>query len=183
MYTQKETPMKILVLSLALLSAMAHADNQPLETPGIRETAARLTVYRAGGTPLYMARAARLVRGDGERIRLRPGRFRTFELAPGTHTLSADLWDVPGECAIELTVAPGQHRYVEVSPRTTNLAAALPAAAVFDSTPAGMLPTLAVMLAGQAMESSARACGGAFSLVEVDPGQAAERMRRLRPAR
>lgn len=174
---------RTLAFSLLLLPFSAYAGDSTDVTPDRQDAAPRLTVYRSGGTPLYMARAARLVQGDGERTRLRPGRFRTFELAPGTHTLSADLWDVPGECTLELTVAPGQHRYVEVSPRAANLAAGLPAAAVFDSTPAGMLPTLAVMLAGQAVESSARACGGAFSLVEVDPGQAAERMRRLRPAR
>jgi len=144
---------------------------------------ARLHVFRVGDTPQYAVRTASL-RIDGvDHPGLAPGQFQSFRVAPGTHRIVVDMWDVPGRCELQVEVVAGSERYFEVSPRVGSAAAMLPGALVPVNSFASLLASGAVMMSGLAVESAGKACGGAFQVVEQPGELARSRLASLRASR
>jgi hypothetical protein len=140
---------------------------------------AKVTIFRESDTLLYSARTARLVI-DGEREgRLAMGGFRTFTVPPGSHVLTVKMWDTPGTCELTVDVQPDAEYFYEVTPRVTSFTASMPAALVGTS-PAGVLFGAGLSSAGQAAESAHKDCGGAFSIVPVEPANALPKVATLR---
>lgn len=76
--------------------------------------------------------------------------FITFDIAPGFHTITADLWDAPGSCSTTARLDGGNRYYFQVEPRT-----------------AATVAQVAFGLVGAAIESSGNMCGGAFAIFPV----------------
>jgi hypothetical protein len=104
----------------------------------------------------YSARSVRIA-FDGQTVgKVDRKGFNVFDVSPGAHTLTADIWDMPGKCELAVDLQPAQVYYFELSPRTESLASGLVLGAI-----------------GMAIESSGKECGGAFEIAPV-PKEAAE---------
>lgn len=165
-----------------LLSACAANGLPYSEHPAssvVLDGVAKVTIFRESDTLLYSARTARLVI-DGEREgRLAMGGFRTFTVPPGAHVLTVKMWDTPGACELTVDIEPDVEYFYEVTPRVTSYTASMPAALVGTS-PAGVLFGAGLSAAGQAAESAHKDCGGAFSIVPVEPANALPKVAALR---
>lgn len=104
----------------------------------------------------YSARSVRIALDGTTLGKVDRKGFNVFDVSPGPHTLTADLWDAPGKCEIALDLEPAKVYYFEVSPRVGSLVGGL---------------TLGIL--GMAIESSGKECGGAFAITPV-PQEAAE---------
>lgn len=109
--------------------------------------------------PQLAMRMARVHLDDRPLTALAAGERRRLEVPPGRHRLAVDLWDQPGHCEMVVEIAAGQTLALKVSPRCEALAAATPGALVPDP-----LLGAAALVAGQAVESTGRRCGGAFRI-------------------
>jgi hypothetical protein len=113
-------------------------------------SSARLYFFRTRETAQYSARSASIkIDGNGVGGCDYAG-FSLFDVTPGKHLVTVDMWDSPGTCALPIEVAAGNEYYLEIKPRTGNLIGAL-----------------AGGLIGAAAESSGKECGGAFSVEPV----------------
>ena len=121
-----------------------HLGSQAAPAPGN----ARMVVYRTGEDTQGSARDAR-ISVDGKTVgKVAHMGFSSFEVAQGSHVLTADLWDIPGACKVQFDVRPNVDYYFEVTPRVETIVSA------------ALLGAL-----GQAMESAGKECGGAFAIV------------------
>jgi hypothetical protein len=140
---------------------------------------AKVTIFRENDTLLYSARSARLVI-DGEREGgLATGGFRTFKVQPGLHVFTVKMSDMPGTCELTADILPDVEYFYRVTPRAESLAASMPGA-LFATSPAGVLFGAGFSTAAQAAESSGKQCGGAFSIVPVEPANALPKVATLR---
>jgi hypothetical protein len=172
------------VAAVAMCLSACAADGLPYpEHPAsslVVSGVAKVTVFRANDTLLYSARTARLAM-DGERAgRLATGGFRTFKVPPGSHTLVVNMWDAPGTCELTVDLRPDAEYFYEVTPRPPSFAAATPGALLLGASPTGVLFGLGVSSEGTAAESTAKQCGGAFSIVPVDSALALPKVSALR---
>ena len=174
----------LLIAAIAMSLAACAADGLPYpEHPAsslVVSGVAKVTVFRANDTLLYSARTARLA-VDGERAgKLASGGFRTFKVAPGPHTFVVNMWDAPGSCALTVDIQPDVEYFYEVTPRAASFDASLPGSFVLATSPAGVLFGAGVSSVGMAAESGGQSCGGAFSIVPVDPAVALPKVSVLR---
>lgn len=133
-----------------------------LSRAAVQPEASRLTVLREGYTQ-YSARSVR-VSLDGKPIGSVDHKgFNIFDVAPGLHTLAADMWDSPGKCEVALDLKPAETYYFAIQPRTGNLVSGL-----------------ALGLAGMAIESAGKVCGGAFAINPVTKESAEQALPPLR---
>ncbi len=163
-------------LTLLLLAATLGAcatqgvryPDSPAGSKPVPPQAARVTVYRANDSLLYVARSARLKLDGNDVGALWAGRFKVFELSPGHHALVADMWDAPGRWELSFEARAGTACYFKVAPRTASFATGTPGIALMNDTPGGAIKGSALMLAGMAAESAGKEHGGAFSIVAVE---------------
>jgi len=159
-----------------------HSGSRAAPIEGASPTA-RLTIYRPSQSSQYAARSASLKLDATSIGGISNGDFRVVEVAPGSHSLEADMWDAPGRCIVTFTVRAGESAYFEVAPRLANLAAGTPGAVLPVAGSGGMLLGGAVMLAGMSAESSGKQCGGAFSIEQTAPEVATMWLGSLRAAK
>jgi hypothetical protein len=173
--------LSIAIVAMALSACAANGLPYP-EHPAssvVMDGIAKVTVFRENDTLLYSARTARLVI-DGEREgRLATGGFRTFKVEPGLHTLEVKMWDAPGACQLTVDIQPDVEYFYEVAPRASSFAASLPGS-IFATSPVGVLFGAGVSTIGQGAESAHKECGGAFSIVPVEPANALPKVATLR---
>lgn len=163
-------------------TGVRYADD-PANLAPVSAQSARLTIFRPSESVQYATRSASL-RLDGSHFGgLSIGGFRLAEVPPGFHTLQVDMWDAPGRCELSFEIAQGTVAYFEVAPRLANFAAGTPGALVPPTTPVGLLVGGATMLTGMAAESSGKQCGGAFSIVQVEPSAALPKLVELRASK
>ena len=173
-----------LCLLLAGCTALDAPHRESREAP-IAEASptARLTIYRPSQSAQYAARSASLKLNATSIGGISNGDFHVIEVTPGSHSLEADMWDVPGRCTVRFTVRAGESAFFEVAPRLANLAAATPGAVLPATGTGGMLLGGAVMLAAMSAESSGKECGGAFSIEQTAPEAASARLGNLRASK
>ena len=114
-------------------------------------TQAHVTVYRTGESSQYSGRDARISVEGKAVVDVAYKGFNMFNLNPGNHVLSVDIWDSPGSCALPVMIEDLKDYYFEVRPRPANLAGFLLGGVI-----------------GASIESSGKQCGGAFALAPVD---------------
>ena len=169
--------LSIAIVAMALSACAANGLPYP-EHPAssvVLDGLAKVTIFRENDTLLYSARTARLVI-DGEREgRLATGGFRTFTMLPGSHVFTVKMWDTPGTCELTADIQPDVEYFYEVTPRVVSYDASMPAALVGTS-PAGVLFGAGL----SSVESAGKDCGGAFSIVPVEPAKALPRVAALR---
>lgn len=86
--------------------------------------ASKAIVYRTTDSMMMAARAARIKLNGNEVASCDRGGFVSIDLPPGTNTLSVDIWDGPGICALPATLTqPNSIVYYEVKPRSSGIAA------------------------------------------------------------
>lgn len=91
------------------------------------------------------------------------GGFSAFDVAPGKHVLTVDMWDSPGTCDLQIEVTAGNRYFFQIRPRSANLTGALVGG-----------------LIGMAVESYGLQCGGAFSVHLVPEEYATAKLADLR---
>lgn len=144
------------------------------------DDSARIVFFRTRDSALYIARKAR-ISVDGEKIGGTPyGGFHYVDVAPGPHRLRADMWDAPGRCELTLVTSPGQTYYFQVDARSESFGAFSAAGFAADLVSGGIVAGVAGGLAGSAIESYGKTCGGAFNLYPVDPETASIKLRQLK---
>ena len=137
----------------------------------------RLTVFRTAESTQYSGRSV-TVRIDGrERGGCDFGGFQTFDVSAGPHILAVEMWDAPGRCSRSIEVLGGETYFYEISPRPANYVASLlgDLVGVFG----GPLAGAAGSFVGMGAESSGKACGGAFTIVDVDESVALRKLNDL----
>jgi hypothetical protein len=170
------------ILSACAATGLRYSEHAASSTP-MPALAARLTVYRGNDSLLYFARSARLKLDGSDAGMLAAGRFKTFEVPPGIHNLTVDMWDAPGRWELPIEVQGGIARFYKVAPRTASFVAGTPGVLLMNNTPAGTVTGAATMLGGMALESAGKQHGGAFSLAPVEPSVAAPELMELREAK
>jgi hypothetical protein len=169
----------IVAMSLSACAANGLPYSEHPASSVVLDGLAKVTIFRENDTLLYSARTARIVI-DGEREgRLAMGGFRTFTVPPGSHVFTVKMWDTPGTCELTADIQPDVEYFYEVTPRVTSFSASMPAALVGTS-PAGVLFGAGLSSAGQSLESAHKDCGGAFSIVPVEPADALPKVAALR---
>ena len=174
----------VLIATVAMSLTACAADGLPYpEHPAssvVVSGAAKVTVFRANDTLLYSARTARLA-VDGERAgKLATGGFRTFKVAPGPHTFVVNMFDAPGSCELTVDIQSDVEYFYEVTPRPPSFAVSTPGALLLGASPTGVLFGLGLSGEAMAAESAGKQCGGAFSIVPVDPSIALPKVTALR---
>jgi hypothetical protein len=162
--------------ALASMASACATHGLPSDSPPVAPDSARLVVFRAAETPQYAIRSARLKVDASEPDFVPPGEFRTFTVAAGSHTLFVDMWDVPGQCELSIEVAGGREHFYEIAPRGANAAATMPMMLIPFNSLGNVILGGATMMAGLAAESNGKACGGAYSIVEVEQALAAQKL-------
>jgi len=148
----------ILVMSGCAASGPKYTD-YTAKMGNINGNSARLFVFRTGDTAQYSARAAS-VKLDGASLGSCEYKgFNVFDISPGMHTLTTDMWDAPGDCNLKIDLSPQTVYYFEIKPREGSLVG-------------GLLGGLL----GAAIESAGLECGGAFSIEPVEPDVAISKM-------
>ncbi len=170
------------ILSACATTGLRYSEHPASSTP-VPALAARLTVYRVNDSLLYFARSARLKLDSSGGCMLAAGRFKTFEVPPGTHTLTVDMWDAPGRWELPIEVQAGIARFYKVAPRSASFIAGTPGVLLMNDTPASTVTGVATMLGGMALESAGKQHGGAFSLIPVEPSLAAPELMELRESK
>lgn len=112
---------------------------------------ARVTVYRTGESSQYSGRDARISLNGKPTIDVAYKGFNIVDVESGSHTLSVDIWDSPGSCALSVMLEANKDFFYEIKPRSANLVSFLLGGVV-----------------GAAIESSGKQCGGAFALIPVE---------------
>jgi predicted small lipoprotein YifL len=178
---------RLLVLFVAIALAACAAtgpmySEQAATTAGIPPQSARLTVFRTAADTQHSSRSA-VVRIDGkERGSCEFAGFQTFYVLAGHHALTVELSDWPGKCSLSVDVMGGEEYFFEVAPRT-------------ETTASDVLWSVIGFIAGLRMgapitpipstrsESTANACGGAFSINGVEESVALQKLKDLRMSR
>lgn len=129
----------------------------------IKPGSSKAIVYRTTDSMMMAARAARIKLNGNEVASCDRGGFVSIDLPPGTNTLSVDIWDGPGICALPATsTQPNSVVYYEVRPRSSGIAA------------------LAVGgLLGGAVEGD-KFCSGTFEIRQVAKDEALSKLINLR---
>lgn len=141
---------------------------------------ARITILRTRENAQYVIRSAPL-RLDGKSIGdLNFGGYLIVNTSAGTHTLQVELGDIPGRCEVTFQATEGAIAYFEVLPRWENMIAATPGVLVPGVTPSSLLFGNTVALAGMAIESAEKQCGGAFAIIHIEPVTALAKLADLR---
>lgn len=89
--------------------------------------------------------------------------FTTFDIYPGRYRLSVDTWGSPGKCELTVSLDPGREYFFEIKNRSEALTAGLLGGVI-----------------GQALESSGKECGGAYSIEPIDREIALDQLAELR---
>lgn len=126
----------------------------------------RIYIYRTDESMQYSARAASVKLDNSIKKPCDYKGFNNFDVPTGSHQLQVDIWDSPGTCTISTNLSSQTEHYFEIKPRTGNLIGAL-----------------AGGLVGAAIESSGKTCGGAFSIEEVEPTLALQKIQSLKLTR
>lgn len=152
-----------LCLAALMLSGCAASGPQYAAKPTTAATAqlAELVVFRPGEWMLG-GRSARIKVDEADTQYVKRQGFISIDVAPGQHTLAADIIDAPGTCQLPITVDRGSVSYYEVQPRSSSMTAGLLFGVV-----------------GMAIESSGKDCGGAFSIARVEPDYATKILQSL----
>lgn len=144
---------------------------------------ARLVVFRTADSSLYSGRAASLTLDGRDIGSVRYGSYLIVDVLPGQYEFRVEMWDAPGHCDLAFDALLGKTSYFEISPRAESFRAGLFGLLLFPVTPAGALVGSGVSLGGMAAESSGKKCGGAFSIMPVEPAEADRKLSDLRSER
>lgn len=123
----------------------------------------RLVFLRTKEHQLYEGRAAGVDLDDKEIGAVAYGGFFFHDIAPGTHKLKTEMWDMVGKCVVGLNAEAGATYYFMVDARTESFWAGMAGGAI-----------------GNAIEGSGKECSGAFKLYPVDPETAKTKIATLR---
>lgn len=136
-------------------------NNSPESKP--KSGSSKAIVYRTTDSMMMAARAARIKLNGGEVGSCDRGGFVAIDLPPGTNTLSVDIWDAPGICALPATnTQPNSIIYYEVKPRSSGIAAMALGG-----------------LVGGAIEGD-KFCSGTFEIKQVQKDEALSKLVNLR---
>ena len=120
-------------------------------------------IYRTTDSMLMAARAARIKLNGTEIASCERGGFVSIDLPRGINTISVDIWDGPGICALSaLPTQPDLINYFEVKPRSSGIAAMALGG-----------------LIGGAIEGE-KFCSGAFEIKQVTREEALQKLITLR---
>lgn len=180
-------PGRWLVLLALLLSSCSASGPQYAELGVTPETVpagkARIVFFRTGDTVLYIARRA-AISIDGKKVAATPhGGFHYHDVDAGSHTLRADMWDLPGKCELTMTLAPAQTYYFQVDPRAESFGAFAAGDFITQLLAGNPVISVAGGVGAVAAESYREQCGGAFRLYPVDAATANARLATLKYAR
>jgi hypothetical protein len=158
---------RLLLLSLIIItSGCAATGNNFIKNQSqlkqLDSNKSRIYVFRTGESMQYSARAVSVKVDDSIKKSCAYKGFNVIDVNAGGHQIQADMWDSPGKCTITVNLSPQTEYFFEVKPRSGNLIGAL-----------------AGGLAGAAIESAGKTCGGAFSIEEVEPSLASEKIKTL----
>lgn len=135
-------------------------------TEPVPEEMSRIVVYRLDKAQFTVA-AAELKLDKGKLGLLRTGGFVTRDVAPGAHTLNVDQNGTPGTCNLPFSLAGGETGYFMVAPRGANFAAQVPGLLLPWGSLVSALASEATMVAGAAVESAGKQCGGPFAVART----------------
>lgn len=129
---------------------------------------------------MYLARKA-AIHVSGEKTGATAyGGFSYWIVPAGEYTLRADMWDAPGRCELIFNVGVGETYFFQVDPRSESFESFAVSGTVADLASSGAFAGLAGGLAGGAVESYGKECGGAFRLYPVDPVTGYQKLQDLR---
>lgn len=112
---------------------------------------------------------------DSEKVaQVKARGFVVVDVASGQHTLKADDIQAAGSCRLTVEVAEGREYYFGLSSRQSNIWAGI-AGSAFDDVTYGILGGLA----GQAIESSGKECGGAVAITPLKKDLAIDQLQKL----
>lgn len=141
---------------------------------------ARVVFFRTTDSALYVARRAS-VSIDGEKVGATAyGGFNYHEVDAGTHTLRADMWDMPGQCELTLTFAPTRTYYFQVDPRAETFGAFAAGDFIAQLLAGNPVISVAGGVGAVAAEGYREQCGGAFRLYPVDAATATGKLATLK---
>lgn len=128
----------------------------------VSEGQSRIYVYRTSESMQYSGRSVDIKLDGAQKGMCDYKGFNIFDVPAGTHQLQVDMWDSPGTCTITTNLTNQGEYFFEIEPRSGNLAGILLGGIV-----------------GAAIESSGKSCGGSFSIVEIAPNIASEKIKVL----
>ena len=151
----------VLVGCAATGKSYSEFNNSPESKP--KSGSSKAIVYRTTDSMMMAARAARIKLNGSEVGSCDRGGFVAIDLPPGTNTLSVDIWDGPGICALPATnTQPNSIIYYEVKPRSSGIAAMALGG-----------------LIGGSIEGE-KFCSGAFEIKQVKVDEALQKLISLR---
>ena len=129
----------------------------------VKPGTSKAIIYRTTESMMMSARAARIKLNGTEVASCERGGFVSVDLPAGTNTLSVDIWDGPGICALPATsTQPNLINYYEVKPRSSGIAAMALGG-----------------LIGGAIEGE-KFCSGAFEIKQVTSDEALQKLSTLK---
>lgn len=134
----------------------------------VGENQSRIYVYRTGESKQYSGASAIVKIDNVEKGECDYKGFNVFDVPSGNHQLQVNGWGIPGKCTIAIILDPQSEHYFEIKPRPTNY---LPF--ILEPT-----PLIGVGAVGAGI-STIGICGGAFSIEEVEPNLASEKIKIL----
>lgn len=132
----------------------------------VPESGSRIVIFRTRESKLYIARKATISLDNSKIGATAYGGFHYHDTSPGKHRLRADMWDAPGQCELEIDLAPGQVYFFQVDPRKDSFWAF--AAGGVATGGIGLSYSIIGGLGAAAAESYGQQCAGAFRLYPVD---------------
>ena len=157
----------VLLVSFVLVGCAAtgksFSEFNNLPESKLKPGSSKAIVYRTTDSMLMSARAARIKLNGSEVGSCERGGFVAIDLPPGTNTLSVDIWDGPGICALPATsTQPNLINYYEVKPRSSGIAAMALGG-----------------LIGGSIEGE-KFCSGAFEIIQVPKDEALSKLVNLK---
>jgi hypothetical protein len=144
--------------------------DDPAARTGVPADVARLAIYRTAESSGYGQPPTAKLALDGAVLGdLWKSEYFLRDVAPGRHVLRVDVPANPGACELAFEIDGGMIRYFAVEPRPSYAWATMPGQVLWHAVPlAGIVIGPLAGAAGAAIESSGKACGGPFAVVEVD---------------
>jgi hypothetical protein len=149
--------------------------------PDIPRQSTRLTVFRTTESTQDSSQSATVSIDGTEFGSCEFAGYQTFDVRAGSHVLTVYTRGGQGRCSLSIVVLGGEEYFYEISPRKEYLAAFL-LGTVIGAFGGGLGPLIGPS-ATMGAESSGKACGGPFSIVDVDEDAARRKLKDLRKSR